>query len=258
MTSSSSSELLEQTEDSLALTFVQRLPNLRYVALWNQWLHWKGTKWESDSTLEAYDLVRKHVRSEVPTEKQFLKATSVSAIEKLARADRRYAATVDQWDAQDELLNTPGGPVSLQSGLMQDPDPSLYMAKSTIVLPMGKAPRWQKFLDEVTGGDVDYQLFLQRVIGYCAGGSTHEHAMFFFYGDGGNGKGIFLNSIAAIMGDYAKQKLHRWRLLQFRKATGIQLTWQCCKTQEWSLLKRLRVVEHGRKAKLNRSRAATR
>ena len=28
--------------------------------------------------------------------------------------------------------------------------------------------------------------------------------MFFLYGDGGNGKGIFLNTITAIMGDYAK------------------------------------------------------
>jgi P4 family phage/plasmid primase-like protien len=195
---------LEQTEDSLALSFVRREPHLRYVALWNQWLGWKSYRWTPDSTLETFDLIRQHVRSEVPTEKKFLKATSVSAIEKLARADRRYAATVDQWDAQDELLNTPDGPVSLQSGLMQDPDPSLYMSKSTLVAPKGRAPRWQTFLDEVTGGDVDYQLFLQRVIGYCAGGSTHEHAMFFLYGAGGNGKGIFLNTLQAVMGDYAK------------------------------------------------------
>ena len=195
---------LDQTEDSLALSFVRREPHLRYVALWNQWLGWKSYRWTTDSTLETFDLIRQHVRSEVPTEKQFLKATSVSAIEKLTRADRRYAAAVDQWDVHDDLLNTPDGPVSLQSGLMQDPDPSLYMSKSTLVVPSGKAPRWHKFLDEVTSGDVDYQLFLQRVIGYCAGGSTHEHAMFFLYGDGGNGKGIFLNTLQAVMGDYAK------------------------------------------------------
>ncbi len=195
---------LDQTEDSLALSFVRRELHLRYVALWNQWLGWKSYRWTTDSTLETFDLIRQHVCSEVPTEKKFLKATSVSAIEKLAQADRRYAATVDQWDAQDELLNTPDGPVSLQSGLIQDPDPWLYMSKSTIVSPKGRAPRWQTFLDEVTGGDVDYQLFLQRVIGYCAGGSTHEHAMFFLYGAGGNGKGIFLNTLQAVMGDYAK------------------------------------------------------
>ena len=193
-----------QTEDSLALSFVDQEPQLRYVAQWGQWMRWKESVWLRDNTLETFDRIRRHVRIEEPKEPMFLKAHVISAVEKFARADRRIAATVDQWDAQDELLNTPNGPVSLQSGLMQDPDPLLYMSKSTLVAPLGKATRWQKFLDEVTGGDVDYQQFLQRVIGYCAGGSTHEHAMFFLYGDGGNGKGIFLNAIAAIMGDYAK------------------------------------------------------
>ncbi|MDA8702748.1 phage/plasmid primase, P4 family [Pseudomonadales bacterium] len=194
---------LDQTEDSLALSFVRREPHLRYVALWNQWLGWKNYRWTPDSTLETFDLIRQHVRSEVPTEKQFLKATSVSAIEKLARADRRYAATVDQWDKDDYLLNTPNGAVNLRDGIPQESDPALYMSKSTIVAPTGKAPRWLAFLDQVTDGDREYQAFLQRFIGYAASGFTHEHAMFFLYGPGGNGKGIFLNTIQAVMGDYA-------------------------------------------------------
>lgn len=140
----------------------------------------------------------------MPTKKQFLKATSVLALEKLARADRRFAGTVDQWDVHDELLDTPHGPVSLQSGLMKDPDPSLYLSKSTVVSPLGAVPRWQKFREEVTGDGIEYQPFLQRVIGYCAGGSTYVHAMFFLQRAGGNGKGIFLNTIAAFMDNCAK------------------------------------------------------
>ncbi len=134
----------------------------------------------------------------------FLKVLIVSALEKFALADRRMAATEDQWDTHDQLLKTPDGPVSLQSGLMQAPDPSLYMSKSTIVSPKGRAPRWQTFVREVTGEDIEYYQFLQRMIGYCAGGSTHEHALFFLNGAGGNGKGIFLNALQAVMGDYAK------------------------------------------------------
>jgi putative DNA primase/helicase len=34
-------------------------------------------------------------------------------------------------------------------------------------------------------------------------GSTREHALFFFYGPGGNGKGVFLNTLSAILADYA-------------------------------------------------------
>ena len=36
-------------------------------------------------------------------------AKTVYAIERLARSDRRLAATVDQWDADPWLLNTPDG-----------------------------------------------------------------------------------------------------------------------------------------------------
>jgi putative DNA primase/helicase len=125
-------------------------------------------------------------------------------VEKLAKSDRRCAATADQWDADDHLLNTPGGVVDLSSGGLQAAHPKFYMSKSTAIGPEGEAPRWREFLAEVTDGNVEYQEFLQRVIGYAASGFTHEHAMFFLYGQGGNGKGIFLNTIQAVMGDYAK------------------------------------------------------
>ena len=35
-------------------------------------------------------------------------------------------------------------------------------------------------------------------------GSTREHALFFFYGTGGNGKGVFLNTITRLLADYAR------------------------------------------------------
>ena len=194
---------LEQTEDSLALSFVKRMPNVRHVSMWSKWRRWDETVWRTDTTLEVYDLVRQHIRAEVPEEKTFLKAYIVSAVEKLTRADRRFAATVDQWDNDDHLLNTPKGAVNLRDGALLEPNPYLYMSKSTIVAPAGDAPRWHTFLDQVTDGDLEYQAFLQRIIGYAASGFTHEHAMFFLYGAGGNGKGIFLNTIQAVMGDYA-------------------------------------------------------
>jgi P4 family phage/plasmid primase-like protien len=42
------------------------------------------------------------------------------------------------------------------------------------------------------------------MMGYCLTGSIDEHALFFLYGTGGNGKGVFLNTMTAILGDYAK------------------------------------------------------
>src|SRR4029079_18211533 len=42
-----------------------------------------------------------------------------------------------------------------------------------------------------------------RMAGYSLTGITREHALFFAYGTGGNGKGVFLNTLSAILSDYA-------------------------------------------------------
>jgi putative DNA primase/helicase len=64
-------------------------------------------------------------------------------------------------------------------------------------------PLWHTLLDTVTAGDNDVQQYLRRVAGYCLTGITQEHVMFFFYGTGANGKGVFLNTLRYIWGDYA-------------------------------------------------------
>ena len=62
---------------------------------------------------------------------------------------------------------------------------------------------WLKFLNETFGEDVEMIRFLQQWAGYCLTGDTREHALLFGIGDGGNGKGVFLNTISGIMKDYA-------------------------------------------------------
>jgi putative DNA primase/helicase len=79
-----------------------------------------------------------------------------------------------------------------------------YMTKITSVSPdaVCPTPLWNAFLDKVTAGDSDLRSYLARVSGYCLTGITREHAMFFLYGTGGNGKGVFVNVLAGILGDY--------------------------------------------------------
>ena len=56
-------------------------------------------------------------------------AKTVAAVERLAKADRRLAATADQWDADPWLLNTPGGIVDLRTGARRAHEPADYLTK---------------------------------------------------------------------------------------------------------------------------------
>ena len=122
----------------------------------------------------------------------------------LAQSDRVHAATVDQWDADPWLLNTPDYVIDLRTGVQRTHSPEDYITRLAAVSPGGECPTWHAFLDRVTAGDKELQSFLQRVAGYSLTGITTEHALFFLYGKGANGKSVFVNTIAGILADYHK------------------------------------------------------
>jgi putative DNA primase/helicase len=93
--------------------------------------------------------------------------------------------------------------IDLRTGKQYAPRPEDYCTKTGPVAPGGDCPLWQAFLDRVTGGDSGLQTYLARVVGYWLTGHTHEHALFFLYGRGANGKSTFIETIQSVMGDYA-------------------------------------------------------
>jgi putative DNA primase/helicase len=206
----SSDESVWGTEDALALAFTRRYHrDWRYVAAWGRWLVWDGHRWRTEDTLAATDLIRsvcRHAAVHADNPKLAAKLAAsgtVGGVERLARADRRHAATTAEWDADPWLLNTPGGVVDLRTGRQRPHDRADRMTKITTATPGGECPTWRQFLDEVTGGDKELQSYLQRMAGYTLTGSTQEHALFFLYGTGANGKSVFVNTLATILGDYA-------------------------------------------------------
>jgi putative DNA primase/helicase len=78
------------------------------------------------------------------------------------------------------------------------------MTKIAAVTPNSECPtpEWDKFLDRVCKNDVQYVKFLRRATGYGLTGLTHEHALFFCFGTGANGKSTFVNAVTGCMGDY--------------------------------------------------------
>lgn len=206
----SSDESVWGTEDALALAFTRRYHrDWRYVAAWGRWLVWDGQRWRNEDTLAATDLIRSVCRQTAlraddrKVAAKLASSGTVGGVERLARADRRHAATTDEWDADPWLLNTPGGVVDLKTGRTRANDRADRMTKITTATPGGECPQWTAFLSNVTGGDADLQAYLQRMVGYCLTGVTSAHALFFLYGTGANGKSVFANVVSTILGDYA-------------------------------------------------------
>jgi len=199
------------TDDALALEFTSRYgEDWRYCATWSQWLMWTGKHWKTDDTLMVGHLVRSIGRETAlkadshRIASKLASAGTVSSVERLARVDRRHAATTDEWDADLWLLNTPNGVVDLRTGAMRPHKRSDLMIKMTAgaLVPHARCDVWLRFIEEIAGQDDTLVAYLQRMFGYCLTGSTREHALFFLYGTGANGKSVFVNTLLAVLGDY--------------------------------------------------------
>jgi putative DNA primase/helicase len=199
------------SDEALALRFAEtHAGNLRYVAAWGRWLSYDETYWRFDDTLLSFDRARKICRdaaaqcNKANIATALASAKTVNAVVSLAKADRRLAATIDQWDADPWLLNTPSGVINLRIGTSRPHRADDYMTKLTGAVPDGSCSisLWLNFLDRVTGSDADLITFIQRMAGYALTGVTQEHALFFFYGTGANGKTTLLNTMTSCAGDY--------------------------------------------------------
>jgi putative DNA primase/helicase len=93
----------------------------------------------------------------------------------------------------------------LRTGVSHAPRPSDYITKiagTSCAAPGTPHPVWTAFLQRVAP-DPELRSFLQRFVGYSLTGATTEHKFVFAYGTGANGKSTFINTIAAIFGNYA-------------------------------------------------------
>jgi putative DNA primase/helicase len=182
--------------------------------------HWSGGYWKPDiEGLEMQELA-KHlapviasevVHCEGDTEKQsdIIKwaqlsksnARLKSAIEN-ANSDRRIRVEVSKWDSEPHMLGVLNGVVDLRSGELLKNRPDLYITRRA---PVAYTPglsnvRWQQFLDFATGGDKEYQDWLQRAAGYSLTGLSKYDLMFLVYGPAGSGKNTFVEALVKCLG----------------------------------------------------------
>jgi putative DNA primase/helicase len=197
--------------------------DLRYVTAWRCWLAWDGRRWQRDATREAEwwaedvvrDLYAAAARAASDDERkrfgEHAKRTANqrkrSDLLETAKHQREIVVTPDLLDADAWLLNVENGTLDLRTGKLRAHRREDLLTKLAPVTfdPTARAPRWRRFLREITGGDAELTGFLQRAVGYTLTGSTREECLFFCYGTGQNGKTTFLETLRAALGDYAVQ-----------------------------------------------------
>lgn len=103
-----------------------------------------------------------------------------------------------------------GDYINLEDGIL---DLSSYKLKkhspkylSTIQLPFKclsemETPNFNKYLNDITCGDVEIRNVLQEITGYCLCNSTAAEKAFFFVGSGCNGKSVYAKILQLLSGD---------------------------------------------------------
>lgn len=197
-------------KDAADMFVAEHGENCRFDHDVGYWFNWKGSHWKQDKTLSVFTTVMNMLAgmgTEAGGKAHAIlgKASTGNGVEKIARGS--LGVTTDYWDASDWLIACPGGvTVDLHDCTTRESSPADLNTKLASIAPdFNHAPvHWLKFIDEVCLGDTEMVDYLQMVAGYCLTGSTKEQCLFFLYGEGGNGKSVFVDTIQEIVGDYGK------------------------------------------------------
>ena len=200
------------SDDHIAFEFINREEHyVRFDHNRGKWFIWSDTYWQADEIGEVLHRIREFCAKHAPLadtdakQRALASAKTTANVETFARRDPRVAVRSSDWDRDPFLMATPGGTVDLRTGLMREARPDDMISRTTAVAPVPAAdcPTWLRFLDESCAQDANQISFIRKLCGYCLTGDTREQVLIFVYGPGGNGKGVFLNSLTGILHQYA-------------------------------------------------------
>lgn len=197
--------------------------NIKHCHTFKKWMIWDGHRWKVDNNGSAYrfcDDVIRDIYSEVGNcadskdrqewAKFAIRSDSGRGYRDmlfLASFNKAIAITSDLLDTNPWLLNTQNLTIDLKTFEAREPQREDLITKTvgTEYDITAKCPIWMKFLERTFKGDQELINYIQRATGYSLTGSMVEQVYFFCHGTGANGKSVFLATLRALLGDYAKQ-----------------------------------------------------
>jgi putative DNA primase/helicase len=196
--------------------------DLKYCHIWAKWLVWDGKRWDMDGTAEverraketvfsiyteaSNELLKKKDRDNIIQHAQ--RSESNRALKAmLEMASSEYGIVVRQ-----ESLDNDKYKINLHNYTLDLKDLKHYEHNREDLLTKianvdynldAECPKWREFLNLIFNNDQETIKYVQKACGYSLSGDIGEQKVFFLCGNGENGKSTFLDTIMAILGDYA-------------------------------------------------------
>ena len=193
----------------------------RYNATAREWMTYNGKCWELDTggmktaqnakeladALLTYCATISDERQRQQYTKyvsQFGRLSNRETMVKDARSEN-YITQADL-DGNTNLLNCQNGTLELDTGRFREHRAEDLLSKiaGAYYDPEADCPRFKAFVSEIMQGDEDKILYLQELMGYCLTAETDLECCWFLYGESTrNGKSTLVETISAMLGDYA-------------------------------------------------------
>lgn len=191
---------------------------VKYNKASDEWLYWNGKYWDNDAFPEIIQLAQwvmdkyysvVHEACEVDKQRR-------SALEYHARTSNNYNSLVNMLcllknmnyingaKCKPYYLNTVNGVVNLKNKQLLPHNPDFLCTNMCKYQynPSAQSTRFKSFINEIMCGNKNLAKYLQCVLGYCITGSCSENKMFFFKGQGANGKSKLMEAVENVMGNY--------------------------------------------------------
>lgn len=197
---------------------------IRYSYIDKAWYFYNGSFWEqddkgmiaqfADKVVDNLKDEKLHISPDVDPDEaakdwqKFIKKSRQHTQKKnfVEEAKHRVPVLHGEFDRDPMLLNTVNGYVDLSNGILKEHDiKKMFSQQSNVEYSENiDCPIWDNFLNQVFDSDQSLIDYIQKAVGYSATGSTSEQVMFILFGGGRNGKSVFINTIAHILGTYSK------------------------------------------------------
>lgn len=198
---------------------------VRYSAVDKRWYVYDGKTWHMDKTNKIDQLaIKVNYKMQMAESKAFMKFAPDKAPKlawqnfvKSSGNQNRLSAMINAlkpfvpvehgaFNKNPLELNVENGILNMQTRQLAPHNSNKMLDK---IIPVNfdeqaKCPKWEAFINQILKGDQSLIKFLQRAIGYSLTGDTSEQVMFLLVGNGKNGKSVLINTIAKLMGNYAK------------------------------------------------------